>query len=69
MSSVRTDDVEQLRATAVAVTQQVGDLVVRMRLAGADEVQTKTSDTDVVTAADTAGRAVGPAAARPVAAR
>nr|MBA2473767.1 inositol monophosphatase [Pseudonocardiales bacterium] len=54
MSSVRSDDVEQLRATAVAVAQQVGDLVVRMRLAGAGEVLTKTSATDVVTAADTA---------------
>lgn len=54
VSSVRTDDVEQLRATAVAVAQQVGDLVLRMRLAGADQVLTKTSDTDVVTAADKA---------------
>ncbi|MGB8995205.1 MAG: inositol monophosphatase family protein [Pseudonocardiaceae bacterium] len=54
MPSVRGDDVEQLRATAVAVVQQVGELVVRMRLAGAGEVQTKTSETDVVTAADTA---------------
>ncbi len=54
MSSDRTDDVEQLRATAVAVAQQVGDLVVRMRLAGPGQVQTKTSATDVVTAADTA---------------
>jgi myo-inositol-1(or 4)-monophosphatase len=48
------DDVEQLRATAVAVVQQVGDLVARMRAAGAGQVETKTSVTDVVTAADTA---------------
>ncbi len=52
------DDVEQLRATAVAVVQQVGDLVARMwataRAAGPGQVQTKTSATDVVTAADTA---------------
>jgi myo-inositol-1(or 4)-monophosphatase len=54
VSSVSTDDVEQLRATAVAVAQQVGELVVRMRLAGPGQVQTKTSSTDVVTAADTA---------------
>jgi myo-inositol-1(or 4)-monophosphatase len=47
-------DVEQLRATAVAVAQQVGDFVLRMRAQGAWQVQTKTSDTDVVTAADTA---------------
>jgi myo-inositol-1(or 4)-monophosphatase len=54
MSSARGDDVEQLRATAVAVVQQVGDLVVRMRAGGAAQVGTKTSATDVVTAADTA---------------
>lgn len=54
MSSVRGDDVEQLRATAVAVAQQVGDLIVRMRAAGAGQVGTKTSATDVVTIADTA---------------
>jgi myo-inositol-1(or 4)-monophosphatase len=54
MSSVRRDEVEQLRATAVAVAQQVGALVVRMRVAGAGQVETKTSATDVVTAADTA---------------
>ena len=54
MPSVRGDDVEQLRATAVAVVQQVGDLVVRMRAGGAAQVGTKTSATDVVTAADTA---------------
>ncbi len=54
MGSERGDDVEQLRATAVAVVQQVGDLVVRMRAAGPGQVQTKTSATDVVTAADTA---------------
>ncbi|MEO7194492.1 MAG: inositol monophosphatase family protein [Pseudonocardiaceae bacterium] len=52
--SGRGEDVEQLRATAVAVVQQVGELVVRMRLAGAGEVETKSSITDVVTAADTA---------------
>jgi myo-inositol-1(or 4)-monophosphatase len=52
--SARGDDVEQLRATAVAVVQQVGDLVVRMRVSGAGQVETKTSATDVVTAADTA---------------
>lgn len=54
MPSVRGDDVEQLRATAVAVAQQVGDLIVRMRAAGAGQVGTKTSATDVVTIADTA---------------
>jgi myo-inositol-1(or 4)-monophosphatase len=54
VASVRGDDVEQLRATAVAVVQQVGDLVVRMRVAGAGQVGTKSSATDVVTAADTA---------------
>ncbi len=54
MLSARGDDVEQLRATAVAVADQVGDLVVRMRVSGAGQVETKTSDTDVVTAADTA---------------
>jgi len=48
------DDVAQLRATAVAVTRQVGDLIVRMRVAGAAQVETKSSVTDVVTAADTA---------------
>ena len=47
-------DVEQLRATAVAVAQQVGDFIVRMRAQGAGQVHTKTSATDVVTAADTA---------------
>jgi myo-inositol-1(or 4)-monophosphatase len=52
--SARGDDLDQLRATAVAVVQQVGDLVVRMRLGGAGQVETKTSLTDVVTAADTA---------------
>ncbi|MGH3822644.1 MAG: inositol monophosphatase family protein [Pseudonocardiaceae bacterium] len=52
--SASTDDVEQLRATAVAVAQQVGDLIVRMRVEGAAQVDTKTSATDVVTAADTA---------------
>lgn len=46
-------DIEQLRATAVAVAQQVGDLIVRMRAQGAGQVHTKTSATDVVTAADT----------------
>ncbi|HEU0088934.1 MAG TPA: inositol monophosphatase family protein [Pseudonocardiaceae bacterium] len=48
------DDVEQLRATAVAVARQVGDLVARLRIAGPGQVETKTSATDVVTAADTA---------------
>jgi myo-inositol-1(or 4)-monophosphatase len=52
------DDVEQLRATAVAVVHQVGELVARMRAtvqaAGPAQVGTKTSATDVVTAADTA---------------
>ncbi|MGH3937737.1 MAG: inositol monophosphatase family protein [Pseudonocardiaceae bacterium] len=48
------DDVEQLRATAVAVAWQVGALVTRMRAAGPGHVDTKTSATDVVTAADTA---------------
>jgi myo-inositol-1(or 4)-monophosphatase len=48
------DDVEQLRATAVAVVQQVGDLVAQMRAVGPGQVETKTSATDVVTAADTA---------------
>ena len=47
-------DVEQLRATAVAVAQQVGDFILRMRTHGAGQVHTKTSATDVVTAADTA---------------
>lgn len=54
MSSERGDDVEQLRATAVAVATQVGDLVTRLRVAGPGEVGTKSSATDVVTAADTA---------------
>ncbi len=56
---MRGDDVEQLRATAVAVAQQVGDLVVQMRttvrIAGPGQVETKSSATDVVTVADTAG--------------
>jgi myo-inositol-1(or 4)-monophosphatase len=52
--STSTDDLDQLRATAVAVVQQVGDLIVRMRAGGAAQVETKTSATDVVTAADTA---------------
>ena len=52
--SERGDDVEALRATAVAVVQEVGDLVVRMRAAGPGHVDTKSSITDVVTAADTA---------------
>ncbi|MFN2495581.1 MAG: inositol monophosphatase [Pseudonocardiaceae bacterium] len=54
MSNERGDDVEQLRSTAVAVARQVGDLVARMRAAGPGRVETKTSATDVVTAADTA---------------
>ncbi|HEY3896098.1 MAG TPA: inositol monophosphatase family protein [Pseudonocardiaceae bacterium] len=58
MPSVLTNEVdeltEQLRATAVAVVHQLGDLVVRMRAAGAGQVDTKSSATDVVTAADTA---------------
>ncbi|MDQ4105485.1 MAG: inositol monophosphatase [Actinomycetota bacterium] len=58
MSSGRGDDVEQLRATAVAVAQQVGDLVIQMRAtvhaADMEQLETKTSATDVVTAADTA---------------
>jgi len=54
VGSKRGDDVEQLRATAIAVARQVGDLVARMRSAGLGQVQTKTSATDVVTAADTA---------------
>lgn len=48
------DDVEQLRATAVAVARQVGDVVTRMRAVGPGQVETKSSATDVVTAADTA---------------
>lgn len=47
-------DPEQLRATAVAVARQVGELVARMRASGAGQVGTKSSATDVVTAADTA---------------
>ncbi|MGH4013734.1 MAG: inositol monophosphatase family protein [Pseudonocardiaceae bacterium] len=54
MPSERGDDVEQLRATAVAVACQVGDLVARLRVTGPGRVETKTSATDVVTAADTA---------------
>lgn len=54
MPSERGDDVEQLRATAVAVATQVGDLVARLRVGGPGEVDTKSSATDVVTAADTA---------------
>lgn len=54
MGSDRGDDVEQLRATAVAVASQVGDLVTRMRATGPGLVETKSSATDVVTAADTA---------------
>jgi myo-inositol-1(or 4)-monophosphatase len=54
MPSERGDDVEQLRATAVAVAAQVGDLVTRLRATGPGQVETKTSATDVVTAADTA---------------
>lgn len=53
-NSASTDDLGQLRATAVAVVQQVGDLIVRMRVDGAAQVDTKSSATDVVTAADTA---------------
>lgn len=48
------DDVEPLRATAVAVAHQVGGLVARMRATGSGQVGTKSSATDVVTAADTA---------------
>ncbi|MGH3911191.1 MAG: inositol monophosphatase family protein, partial [Pseudonocardiaceae bacterium] len=55
MPSERGDDVDQLRATAVAVASQVGDLVARLRTAGPGQVDTKSSATDVVTAADTAG--------------
>ena len=54
MPNVGADDVEQLRVTAVAVARQVGDLVVSMRAGGAAQIGTKTSATDVVTAADTA---------------
>ncbi|HET9258129.1 MAG TPA: inositol monophosphatase family protein [Pseudonocardiaceae bacterium] len=53
-----TDDLGLLRATAVAVARQVGDLVVRMRAEGAAQVGTKTSATDVVTSADTAAEAL-----------
>jgi myo-inositol-1(or 4)-monophosphatase len=52
--SERGDDVGLLRATAVAVARQVGDLVLRMRAGGTGQVGTKSSATDVVTAADTA---------------
>jgi myo-inositol-1(or 4)-monophosphatase len=48
------DEIALLRATAVAVATQVGDLVARMRAAGSEQVDTKSSATDVVTAADTA---------------
>ena len=61
MSSAREDDVERLRGHRVAVAQQVGDVVVRMRLGGAEQCRPRASATDVVTAADTAARAVGPA--------
>ena len=54
MASEQRDDVEQLRATAVAVAHQVGTLVTRMRAAGPGRIETKSSATDVVTAADTA---------------
>jgi myo-inositol-1(or 4)-monophosphatase len=54
VGSERGDDVEQLRAPAIAVARQVGDLIAQMRVAGPGQVQTKTSVTDVVTAADTA---------------
>ncbi|HEY6423335.1 MAG TPA: inositol monophosphatase family protein [Pseudonocardiaceae bacterium] len=57
VGSERGDDVDQLRATAVGVVRQVGELVAQMRatmrVAGPGQVQTKTSATDVVTAADT----------------
>jgi myo-inositol-1(or 4)-monophosphatase len=52
--SRRWDEIALLRATAVAVATQVGDLVARMRAAGSEQVDTKSSATDVVTAADTA---------------
>ena len=58
MSSERADDVAQLRATAVAVARQLGDLVARMRAAGPGQVETKSSDTDVVTITSLRGACV-----------
>ncbi|MGH3979126.1 MAG: inositol monophosphatase family protein [Pseudonocardiaceae bacterium] len=47
-------DPRQLRAVAVAVARRVGDLVSATRAEAVSDVGTKSSDTDVVTAGDTA---------------
>lgn len=47
-------DAAQLRAVAVAVARQVGALVAGMRATAMSDVGTKSSQTDVVTAGDTA---------------
>jgi myo-inositol-1(or 4)-monophosphatase len=51
---VGTDDPDALRAIAVQVAGEAAELVVRMRGGGVHDVRTKSSDTDVVTSADTA---------------
>lgn len=48
------DEIPQLRAVAVAVAREVGKVAAAMRSAAIAEVGTKSSDTDVVTAGDTA---------------
>ncbi|MGQ0479534.1 MAG: inositol monophosphatase family protein [Pseudonocardia sp.] len=47
------DDPERLRGVAVRVAREAADLVVRMREQAVRRVHTKSSGTDVVTAADT----------------
>lgn len=49
-----TDDADSLRTIATGVAAQAAELVQRMRGGGVHDVKTKSSDTDVVTSADTA---------------
>ncbi|MDQ3886886.1 MAG: inositol monophosphatase [Actinomycetota bacterium] len=51
---VEGEELERLRAVAVDVAREIGELTVATRLSAVADVTTKSSDTDVVTAADTA---------------
>jgi len=48
------EEAERLRAVAVDVAREVGELTVAVRASAVADVATKSSDTDVVTAGDTA---------------
>jgi len=47
------EEIRQLREVAVTVAREVGELAVAVRAGAVDEIGTKSSDTDVVTAGDT----------------